>query len=192
LSEKFDLSIEFDMVSEAVFEFAGETDRCYRDGNKLVVRKMDDCMFSDFFRTYTIDTLFYPKGEWGETKGDPLFKLSFSPMGLNANLVASFEIYDSAVDETIKKVMEEIAEKYKRTLYFDIKPPLTQIPVAVTNTPRGHLDIILNGEFYNLKRKEKRLKKEHDRIMALRNAPTNSVPPTFWEKVSSFLNGKKN
>lgn len=188
LSEHFDLSIEFDMVSKAVFEFAGETDRCYRDGNKLVVRKMDDCMFSDFFRTYTIDTLFYPKGECGEVKGEPLFKLSFSPMGLNANLIASFEIYDRSAAETIKAVMRDIAEKYKRTLYFDAKPCLTQIPVTVTNKPREHLDVILNGKSYNLKRKEERLKKEHNKIMMLRNG--QSVPPTFLEKVTAFLNGK--
>ena len=188
LSEHFDLSIEFDMVSKAVFEFAGESDRCYQDGNKLVVRQMDDCMFCDFFRTYTIDTLFYLKGEWGEVKDNPLFKLSFSPMGLNANLIASFEIYDKSVVETIKAVMTDIAEKYKRTLYFDVKPSLTQIPVTVINNPCEHLDIILNGKYYNLKRKEERLRREHNKIMMLRNG--QSVPPTFLEKVTAFLNGK--
>ena len=188
LSEYFDLSIEFDTVSKAVFDFAGETDRCYRDGNKLVVRKMDDCMFSDFFRTYTIDTLFYPKGKCGEVKREPLFKLSFSPMGLNANLIASFEIYDRAVVETIKAVMRDIAEKYKRTLYFDAKPRLTQIPVTVTNKPREHLDMLLNAKCRNLNKKEKRLRREHNKIMMLRNG--KSVPPTLWEKVTAFLNGK--
>ena len=169
LSEKFDLSIEFDMVSEAVFEFAGETDRCYRDGNKLVVRKMDDCMFSDFFRTYTIDTLFYPKGIFGEKKEKPLFKLSFSPMGLNANLIADFEIYDGSVVEVIKEVMTDIAKKYKRNIYFDVKPPITKIPTTVTNTPRGQLDIILGNVDKRLNKKEKRIKREHDKIMKLRN-----------------------
>ncbi|MBQ9975644.1 MAG: hypothetical protein IJP16_03965, partial [Clostridia bacterium] len=89
-----------------------------------------------FLRTYTIDTLFYPKGAWGEKKENPLFKLSFSPMGLNANLIANFEIYDKSVVDIIKSVMTDIAEKYKRTLYFNAKPPLTKIPEAVTNNPR--------------------------------------------------------
>ena len=188
LSEHFDLSIEFDMVSKSVFEFAGESDRCYQDGNKLVVRKMDDCMFCDFFRTYTIDTLFYLKGEWGEVKDNPLFKLSFSPMGLNANLIASFEIYDKSVVETIKAVMTDIAGKYKRTLYFDTKPSLTQIPVTVINKPREHHDLFLKGKIYNLTKNEEFLRNEHDKIMMLRNG--KSVPPTLWEKVTAFFNGK--
>ncbi len=186
LSEHFDVSLELDAVSEAVFEFAGETDRCYRDGNSLIIRQMDDCMFSDFLRTYTIDTLFYPKGDWGEKKGNPLFKLSFSPMGLNANLIANFEIYDKSAVDIIKSVMTDIAEKYKRTLYFDIKPPLTKMPEAVKNNPREHLDVILNGKCgAKLKGREKRLKKEHDRIMKLRNG--ESLPPSISERIRAFL-----
>lgn len=84
--------------------------------------------------------------------------------------------------------MTDIAEKYKRTLYFDVKPSLTQIPVTVTNKPREHLDVLLNGKYYNLKKKEKRLEKEHNRIMMLRNG--KSVPPTLWERVTAFFNGK--
>ena len=186
LSEHFDISLELDMVSEAVLEFAGETDRCYRDGNSLIIRQIDDCMFSDFLRTYTIDTLFYPKGIWGEKKENPLFKLSFSPMGLNANLIANFEMYDKSSIDVIKSVITDIAEKYKRTLYFDTKPPLTKMPDAVTNKPREQLDIILNGKSYNnLNRKEKRLKKEHDRIMKLRNG--ESLPLSIWERIRAFL-----
>lgn len=186
LSEHFDVSLELDTVSEAVFEFAGETDRCYRDGNSLIIRQMDDCMFSDFLRTYTIDTLFYPKGAWGEKKENPLFKLSFSPMGLNANLIANFEIYDKSVVDIIKSVMTDIAEKYKRTLYFNAKPPLAKMPEAVKNNPREHLDVILNGKCgTKLKGKEKRLKKEHDRIMKLRNG--ESLPPSLLERIRAFL-----
>ncbi len=109
-------------------------------------------------------------------------------MGLNANLIASFEIYDRAVVETIKAVMRDIAGKYKRTLYFDAKPRLTQIPVTVTNKPREHLDMLLNAKCRNLNKKEKRLRREHNKIMMLRNG--KSVPPTLWEKVTAFLNGK--
>ena len=186
LSEHFDVSLELDTVSEAVFEFAGETDRCYRDGNSLIIRQMDDCMFSDFLRTYTIDTLFYPKGAWGEKKENPLFKLSFSPMGLNANLIANFEIYDKSVVDIIKSVMTDIAEKYKRALYFDVKPPLAKMPEAVKNNPREHLDVILNGKCgTKLKGKEKRLKKEHDRIMKFRNG--ESLPPSISERIRAFL-----
>ena len=190
LSEKFDLSIELDMVSERIFEHVVDTDKCYRDTNRLVVLKMDDCMFCDFFRTYTIDTLFYKKGEYTETKDKPKFKLSFSPMGLNANLIASFEIYDDSVRDDLKEVMSNIASAYRRTLHLDTTPPLTKLPETVCNVPHEQLDILLNGIWKPYTEEQKRLVKEHKRIMKLRNGET--LPPTFKEKVSRFFARKEN